>query len=226
MRRLLMSLAAIAVAMPASAATIYREDFEDGVFDGAVAGETLPGGLPGASLFHVTQNFPASGASALGFVTGETAGGTPDGTYAFAATGTLYTPEIVLPGTGPITLTFDVANFGRGDVFFDRFDIGVYTQGSHFVRASSFPDYAQLGAQIYSQNSGYNSMVVALNDFAGQTIRLYAHYSVITATGQDFAGGRLDNIEITDASAVPEPATLSFVGFGVLGLAARRRRRN
>ena len=218
--------AVMLLAAPARAAVIYSEDFEDGVFNGATQGFMIPGGLGGgSSLFHVTQNFPASGSRALGFVTGETPSGTPNGTFAGAPTGTIYTPEIVLPNTGTISLNFDVANFGRGNSFFDRFDIGVFVGGQHRVKASTFPGYSALGAQIYAQDNGYNSLTSIISDLAGQTVRIYIHYSVISITGGNFAGGRIDNLSVTDNSAVPEPGMVGLLGAGLVGLGFARRRK-
>lgn len=229
MRAFLPSLLAIGfLASPAGAAVIYAEDFEDGVFDGAVIGDDLPGGLGGgASLFHVTGNFPASGNNALGFVRDETPGGSPNGTYAGNATGTLYSPQVLLTGGSSFALKFDVANFGRGDVDYDRFDIGVFVGGNHFVRASTYPGYAGLGAQIYAQDNGYNSITATIDEFIGQAIRVYIHYSVIGVTNDDYAGGRFDNLSITsDADTeVPEPGMIGLLGLGLAGVAMERRRR-
>jgi len=197
MRTLVPALLAIGVlSTPAGAAVIYSEDFEDGIFDGAATGNAVGGLGGGVSLFHVTQNFPESGNRALGFVRNETPGNTPNGTYAGNATGTIYSPQVLLSGGSSFALKFDVANFGRGDVFYDRFDIGIFAGGNHYVRASTFPDYAQFGAQIYAQGNGYNAITAMIDEFAGQAIRVYIHYSVITVTGQTFAGGRLDNLSI------------------------------
>lgn len=218
--------ATMLAATPVSAAVIYSEDFEDGVFNGATQGFMIPGGLGGgSSLFHVTENFPASGSRALGFVTGETPGGTPNGTFAGAPTGTIYTPEIVLPNTGTISLNFDVANFGRGNTFFDRFDIGVFVGGQHYVKASTFPGYSGLGAQIYPQDNGYNSLTSIISDLAGQTVRVYIHYSVISPTNGNFAGGRIDNLSVSDNTAVPEPGMIGLLGAGLAGIAFARRRK-
>ena len=218
--------ATMLAATPVSAAVIYSEDFEDGVFNGATQGFVIPGGLGGgSSLFHVTENFPASGSRALGFVTGETPGGTPNGTFAGAPTGTIYTPEIVLPNTGTISLNFDVANFGRGNTFFDRFDIGVFVGGQHYVKASTFPGYSGLGAQIYPQDNGYNSLTSIISDLAGQTVRVYIHYSVISPTNGNFAGGRIDNLSVSDNTAVPEPGMIGLLGAGLAGIAFARRRK-
>ena len=218
--------ATMLAAAPVSAAVIYSEDFEDGVFNGATQGFMIPGGLGGgSSLFHVTENFPASGSRALGFVTGETPGGTPNGTFAGAPTGTIYTPEIVLPNTGTISLNFDVANFGRGNTFFDRFDIGVFVGGQHYVKASTFPGYSGLGAQIYPQDNGYNSLTSIISDLAGQTVRVYIHYSVISPTNGNFAGGRIDNLSVSDNTAVPEPGMIGLLGAGIAGIAFARRRK-
>ena len=228
MRRLftLFLSATMLAATPVSAAVVYSEDFEDGVFNGATQGFMIPGGLPGgSSLFHVTENFPASGSRALGFVSGETPGGTPNGTFAGAPTGTIYTPEIVLPNTGTISLNFDVANFGRGNTFFDRFDIGVFVGGQHYIKASTFPGYSGLGAQIYPQDNGYNSLTSIISDLAGQTVRVYIHYSVISVTGGNFAGGRIDNLSVTDNTAVPEPGMIGLLGVGLAGIAFARRRK-
>ena len=218
--------ATMLAATPVSAAVIYSEDFEDGVFNGATQGFVIPGGLGGgSSLFHVTENFPASGSRALGFVTGETPGGTPNGTFAGAPTGTIYTPEIVLPNTGTISLNFDVANFGRGNTFFDRFDIGVFVGGQHYVKASTFPGYSGLGAQIYPQDNGYNSLTSIISDLAGQTVRVYIHYSVISPTNGNFAGGRIDNLSVSDNTAVPEPGMIGLLGAGLAGITFARRRK-
>ncbi|MDO9490370.1 MAG: PEP-CTERM sorting domain-containing protein [Sphingomonadaceae bacterium] len=228
MRSMIFTLfAAGLLASPAAAAVIYSEDFEDGVFNGAVSGDGIGGLGGGISLFHVTGNFPASGNSALGFVRNETAGSIPNGTYAGNATGTIYSPEVMLPNFNGLSLNFDVANFGRGNVFFDRFDIGVFVGGNHFVRASTFPDYAGLGAQIYAQNNGYNSLAINIDEFIGQAIRVYIHYSVISVTGADFAGGRFDNLSITDETevAVPEPGMVGLLGLSFAALAGARRRR-
>ena len=219
--------ASMLAAVPASAAVIYSEDFEDGVFDGAVEGHMLPGGLPGgAGIMHVTGNFPASGNFALGAVYNETPGSTPNGTFAFAnSIHTLYSPEITLPNGGTITLDFDIANFGRGDNFYDRFDIGLFVGGAHYVKASSFPGYAGFGAQIYSQDDGYHTLSSIISDFAGQTVRIYAHFSLIDGYSGDAAGARLDNLSINDNSSVPEPAMIGLLGLGLAGVAVRRRKR-
>lgn len=228
MRTLVPALLAIGLlSTPAAAAVIYSEDFEDGIFDGATTGDVVGGLGGGVSLFHVTENFPASGNRALGFVRDETAGNTPNGTYAGNATGTIYSPEVLLSGGSSFALKFDVANFGRGDDFFDRFDVGVFVDGNHYVRASTHPDYASLGAQIYAQGNGYNAITAMIDEFVGQAIRVYIHYSVITVTGQDFAGGRLDNLAIVSDADIdtPEPGMVGLFGFALAGLAAARRRR-
>ncbi len=218
-------------AAPAAAAVIYSEDFEDGQFQGAVDGDLLPGGLPGGvGLFHVTQNFPASGNYALGAVYNETPGNTPNGTYAGTQIiHTIYSPEITLPGSGTITLNFDAADYGRGDNFYDRFDIGIFAGGNHYVKASTFPGYAGLGAQIYAQDSGYTSLSSIISDFAGQTVRVYIHFSLIDGFGGDAAGARLDNLSITgDLEGpvdAPEPGMIGLLGLGLAGLAAARRKR-
>ncbi|MFC3712817.1 PEP-CTERM sorting domain-containing protein [Sphingoaurantiacus capsulatus] len=224
---LALCLAALALsATPASAAVLYSEDFEDGIFDGATLGDDLPGGLGGgSSLFHVTQNAPASGSYTLGFTRDETPGNTPNGTYANDYTGTLYSPEVVLPSFGAMMLSFDVANFGRGDSYYDRFDIGIFTGGGHFVKASTYPDYANIGAEIYSQGA-YNAMQFDISQYMGQAIRIYIHYSVIGQTPFDYPGGRIDNLLITDDSmAVPEPGAIGLLGLGLIGVATGRRRR-
>lgn len=215
----------VLVAGPASASVIYLENFEDGVFNGAVDGSTLAGGLPGIGLFHVTRNYPATGNNALGFVRDETPGNTPNGTFASSPiANTIYSPSITLPGTGAISLNFDAANFGRGDNFYDRFDIGIFVDGTHFLKASSYLGYSVLGALTYPQDNGYNSLTAIISDFAGQSVRVYIHYNLVDGADDNFAGGRLDNLSVTDDNPVPEPGMVGLLGAGLIGLAFARRR--
>jgi hypothetical protein len=207
----------------AKAGSIYSENFDTGA-----PGFTFNG------LWHVTSNFPFSGANALGYVQGETPNSsTADGNYdnGSANSATAFSPAIALP-TGTLTLTFEAFNhneFGDEPDFFDRLRVGISTDGSSLgtiVASSSSFDGAPVGIPIWTpDNTGYNFITVNISSFAGQTIYLAFNYDTLDAIDNDHPGARIDDVRI---SAVPEPTSLTLFGaatVGCLGYVGYRRRK-
>lgn len=211
---------------PASAVTVYSEDFETGAAPGF--------NFSGSGFWHVTQNAPSSGSYALGYVHDETAGATANGSYAGAANSSAqynaFGPGILLPSASNITFTFVALNHDEGidgghtPNGWDRLSVGVSTNGTTFgtVVASSPP---WNGGVIISENNGYHPYSVNLTAFAGQTIYLSFGYYTQDGSFNNYPGARIDDLLIT---AVPEPESYAMMlaGLGLMGFMARGRKQN
>lgn len=212
MRRFLKIATALALAAAASAnaASIYSENFDDGIGQG----------FSYSGLWHVTQNFPSSPNSSLGFVQNEGAGGSPNGNFNGLWDSTAFGATIALPNTTGLSLSFDAANFQEGGQFWDEVTVGVFKSGNFTPLASSGSGTAPV---LITNNVGYNPYLVSLQSFAGQSIQLYFRYRTIDSVGNGYPGARIDNLNI--AADVPEPGMIGLLGLGIAGIAAARRRK-
>ena len=221
----LTAIFAVMGASHAHANVIYSQGFESGA-----------GGYALSGLWHVTQNFPASGNNALGYVQGETnPGAIADGTYdtGSANSGIAVSPMISLPN-GLDTLTFLAFNhneFGDNPVFFDRLTVSVLSGSGSTLLAStgSVWDFAPTNIPFWDpSNQGYNLISIDISAFAGQSIQLMFGYDTFDRIDNQHPGARIDNVSISNSTAVPEPSSIALAGLGGLGLAfgAYRRRKS
>lgn len=192
----------------AHAGIIFNEDFEDGVANGwALSG-----------LWHVTQNAPASGSYALGYVQNETAGPTPNGDFATgsANSGTAVTPTLAC-SSGPCLISFDWLSIGEQSTNYDIFTVRLIPTGapSQDLLVNGYSETYQSFSQDVSSIVGIDSFSVS---FAFDSVD-----SIIN----DSPGTRVDNFQVVDGSqsSVPSPATLALIGLGLAGLSCSRRRK-
>jgi hypothetical protein len=235
MKHLAQTLTCVALLSIASqqsqASVIYSEDFESGT----APGWTL---LPffetrGFGLWHVTENAPASGRFALGYVENETPGPTPNGDYAplppglAGNAGEAVSPAILLP-SGPVALYFDVlADINDDKIAFDRLILnGTYgvidENGIHSIGESlastSFVDGGKVAIPV---NAGYTRIGIDISPSAGHLFALDFVFNTFDGLENNGAGIRIDNIEIDTGPVIPEPSTfvLSSILLGVFGAA-------
>jgi hypothetical protein len=236
MKHLALTLACVTVLSVTShesqAGVIYKEDFESGTAPGWFLSDVFDGRSDG--LWHVTENAPASGRFALGYVENETPGPTPNGDYASGPAsfgggnaGEAVSPAILLP-SGPVALYFDFLAAGEiGDFAFDRLILNG-TFGEEFMDipiffGESLAATSSLDGGKYTlpANSGYHRIGIDISAFAGQLFALDFVFDTFDGFANDGAGIRIDNIEIDTGPVIPEPSTfvLSSILLGVFGAA-------
>jgi hypothetical protein len=235
MKCLALTLACVAFLSVASqqsqAGVIYKENFESGapVWEFINSGIQVGGRPLSAGLWHVTENAPASGRFALGYVENETPGSTPNGDYAsggqsfgFGNAGEAVSPAILLP-SGPVALYFDfLAAVENANFAFDRLilngtfgvvdEFGVHSIGESLASTSSVDG----GKVALPVNSGYHRIGIDISAWAGQAFALDFVFDTFDGLANDFPGIRIDNVEIDTGPVIPEPSTFlhSSIGLG------------
>jgi hypothetical protein len=226
MKHLGLTLACVAALSVASqqsqAGVIYKEDFESGTAPGWYLFST-------DNFWHVTENAPASGRFALGYVENETPGPTPNGDYASGPdslgarnSGEAVSPTILLP-SGHVALYFDfLAVINDDPVAWDRLilngtfgdvdEFGVHSIGESL--ASTSPGDG--GKVALPVNSGYHRIGIDISASAGHLFALLFVFDTFDGYANHGAGIRIDNIEIDTGPVIPEPSTfvLSSIAFG------------
>jgi hypothetical protein len=205
-------LAALLFASPASAATIFFQDFESG----------LGGNESNAGLFVINNTgFGNNGTNMMGHREGYT-----DNEFSY------YQLVLDLTGATSAFMSFDYR--GSFEAHFDRFIVRstllltpLATSGMQFIDLGD-THHPNLGRFAYdtSAASGGSSGIAMfdLTSLTGAIVTLRFQFgSDESITGPGF---NMDNLLIEgDVAAVPEPATMWLVGAGAATLAARRARR-
>ena len=224
--RILTALAAAAVmAMPASAVTIFSQNFDSAPRANNttnVPGFTVTGGVD--IISNGTAGVLCAGAAGrcLDLVGSPNVGSITSTPINFNA-GRLITVSFHLSGNPRAGTPADIFNFALG--FTDPENIAVFTLISGFQGS-----YGSTGPGISTMGT-YTEPLVRNRPFVS-----YALSFVPTSAGSllltfggagpnDSAGPILDNV-LVGSQVVPEPSTwlMLLAGFGMVGLAARRRR--
>lgn len=220
--RILAALAAAAVmAMPASAVTIFSQNFDSAPRGNNIA--TVPG-------FTVTGGVDLIQSGTAGVLCAGAAGrcldlvGSPN-------TGSVTTTPINFNAGRLITVSFDIGGNPRDANIFN-FALG-FTNPENvasFTLLTGFQgSYGGTGSNITSFGT-YSETVARSRPFVSYALQFISSGSgslLLTFGGagpNDSAGPILDNILVD--SAVPEPSSwlMLLAGFGMVGVAARRRR--
>jgi hypothetical protein len=221
-----------------TAVVIYSEDFEDGAADG-FTNVVDPTGAP--DLWHVTSNFPSSGAYTLGYVKNETLNSsTPDGDYdtpGLDVIATTFSLAITIPADHYATLTFDAfvgdeqpPGGGGGDINpyeFDQFSLWASLDGSTLYGPSALASSAPSAGGVAIPEWGgpgtaaYHTLTLDLSAFAGQSIYLAYRFDSIDDLWNGYPGVRIDNIKVDAILGAP---TFLLVGVGLVVIGIFRRK--
>jgi len=223
--RILTALAAAAVmAMPASAVTIFSQNYDSAPRANNttnVPGFTVTGGVD--IISNGTAGVLCAGAAGrcLDLVGSPNVGSITSTPINFNA-GRLITVSFHLSGNPRAGTPADIFNFALG--FTDPENIAVFTLISGFQGSygSTGPGISTMGT--YTESLVRNRPFVS---YALSFVPTSAGSLLLTFGGagpNDSAGPIIDNILVD--SAVPEPSTwlMLIAGFGMVGVAARRRR--
>jgi hypothetical protein len=224
--RILTALAAAAVmAMPASAVTIFSQNFDSAPRANNttnVPGFTVTGGAD--IISNGTAGVLCAGAAGrcLDLVGSPNVGSITSTPINFNA-GRLITVSFHLSGNPRAGTPADIFNFALG--FTDPENIAVFTLISGFQGSygSTGPGISTMGT--YTESLVRNRPFVS---YALSFVPTSAGSLLLTFGGagpNDSAGPILDNVWV-GSQVVPEPSTwlMLLAGFGMVGLAARRRR--
>jgi hypothetical protein len=224
--RILTALAAAAVmAMPASAVTIFSQNYDSAPRANNttnVPGFTVTGGVD--IISNGTAGVLCAGAAGrcLDLVGSPNVGSITSTPINFNA-GRLITVSFHLSGNPRAGTPADIFNFALG--FTDPENIAVFTLISGFQGSygSTGPGISTMGT--YTESLVRNRPFVS---YALSFVPTSAGSLLLTFGGagpNDSAGPILDNV-LVGSQVVPEPSTwlMLLAGFGMVGLAARRRR--
>lgn len=224
--RILTALAAVAVmAMPASAVTIFSQNFDSAPRANNttnVPGFTVTGGVD--IISNGTAGVLCAGAAGrcLDLVGSPNVGSITSTPINFNA-GRLITVSFHLSGNPRAGTPADIFNFALG--FTDPENIAVFALISGFQGSygSTGPGISTMGT--YTESLVRNRPFVS---YALSFVPTSAGSLLLTFGGagpNDSAGPILDNV-LVGSQVVPEPSTwlMLLAGFGMVGLAARRRR--
>ena len=224
--RILTALAAAAVmAMPASAVTIFSQNFDSAPRANNttnVPGFTVTGGVD--IISNGTAGVLCAGAAGrcLDLVGSPNVGSVTSDPIAFNA-GRVITVSFAVSGNPRAGTPADIFNFALG--FTDPENIAVFTLISGFQGSygSTGPGISTMGT--YTESLVRNRPFVS---YALSFVPTSAGSLLLTFGGagpNDSAGPILDNV-LVGSQVVPEPSTwlMLLAGFGMVGLAARRRR--
>lgn len=224
--RILTALAAAAVmAMPASAVTIFSQNFDSAPRANNttnVPGFTVTGGVD--IISNGTAGVLCAGAAGrcLDLVGSPNVGSITSTPINFNA-GRLITVSFHLSGNPRAGTPADIFNFALG--FTDPENIAVFTLISGFQGSygSTGPGISTMGT--YTESLVRNRPFVS---YALSFVPTSAGSLLLTFGGagpNDSAGPILDNV-LVGSQVVPEPSTwlMLLAGFGMVGLAVRRRR--
>jgi hypothetical protein len=156
-------------------------------------------------------------------------------------TTTLTSPLHVVFSAGPVTLSFDHAfNFEfdgtrwDGGAVFTSINGGAFTEvasgdftANGYNGTVSAISLSQLkGAPAFTQaSSGFITSSANLGIFSvGDTIQVRFFAAADSNTSPDGADWVVDNVNINEINAVPEPVTFALLSIGLAGMAISRRR--
>lgn len=223
--RILTALAAAAVmAMPASAVTIFSQNFDTVPRANTttnVPGFTVTGGVDVISSGTAGVLCVGAAGRCLDLVGSPNVGSVTSDPIAVNA-GRVITVSFAVSGNPRAGTPADIFNFALG--FTDPENIAVFTLISGFQGSygSTGPGISTMGT--YTESLVRNRPFVS---YALSFVPTSAGSLLLTFGGagpNDSAGPIIDNILVD--SAVPEPSTwlMLIAGFGMVGVAARRRR--
>jgi hypothetical protein len=230
MLKAVIALTALAAAGSAQAATVLFADTFDG--EGTVGTSTL--NYAGFANWTVagTVDLVQSGQFSIDCVGGTGKCVDLDGSR--QASGTLLSKEIAFAAGRAVTVSFDVSGNQRNattDMFIASTLFTPVNGGFATVLSgpASFTNTALF--DMLNMVSPYQEGVVGTRDFVTYSYTFTANLPGVfqlgfATTGNDNVGPILDNVLVTQAGGVPEPATWAMLiaGFGLVGATARRRR--
>lgn len=224
--RILTALAAAAVmAMPASAVTLFSQNFDSAPRVNNttnIPGFTVTGGVDVIASGTAGVQCAGGTGRCLDLVGSPNIGSVLSDPIAFGA-GKLITISFDVSGNPRAGTPPDIFNFALG--FTDPENIAAFTLVSGFQGSygSVGPGITTFGTYTESlvRNRPFVRYALSFIPTSSGSLRL----SLGAGGPSDFAGPIVDNI-LVDSTVVPEPSSwlMLLTGFGFVGLAARRRR--